>query len=212
VQQAPGPIPTPGGLILETPGQGESVTIQLPAPASQPGQPADWHPTASVTIAGMTQAEAVQVQQANQALAANPAQSSVKPPSAQSVPSLSAVQASLETATGSAIALAASGCSTAEWYYGMDQLWAKMSQTWCYADGFINYWPAASCWGYDSWPTYAYLGCSTSQLYGLWWNQGRTTWDADLCPAWVPLWGSCVSHDRVHSTYYFTPDGGAWQI
>ena len=90
---------------------------------------------------------------------------------------------------GVAKMLSPSGCATANLYYGMDALYARFQQTWCWNNGFLSYWPAAQCWGDSSWPTYEYLGCSTSQTYGDGWNQGRTRWNADLCPLWVPLWG-----------------------
>ena len=91
-------------------------------------------------------------------------------------------------------------------------LWAKLTQTWCYDGKFVVYWPASYCWGGDKYPTYSYNGCSTSQLYGLYWNQGRVTWDADMCPYWVPFWGTCLSHYRVHANFYFAPNGAAWRL
>lgn len=105
-----------------------------------------------------------------------------------------------------------SGCYTATFKHGMSLLWAKMSQTFCWSGGWITYYPTADCWGYDGWPSYNYMGCSTSHLYGQGWNQGRTTWHADLCDLWVPLWGSCLDHDYVNQTWYFAPDGSFFQI
>lgn len=109
--------------------------------------------------------------------------------------------------------LLTAGCNTftvkASWN---SYLWSKMQQVWCYDGTWVTYWPSATCWGDESYPTYQYLGCSTSQQYGLWWNQGRVTYDADMCPYWVPAWGVCIDHYRIHRNYYFSAYGSAWQI
>lgn len=112
------------------------------------------------------------------------------------------------------VSLSASGCATYTWQIGTSLLWGKMSQTYCWNNGWLSYWPAANCWGYSSAyaPSYAYLSCHTSQVYGYGWNQGRTTWDLDLCPAWVPIWGACTVHSYYHNTYYFSNTGSAWKI
>lgn len=114
--------------------------------------------------------------------------------------------------TTAAAATAVSGCNTGKVKVGMSLLWASMSQTWCYANGYINYWPAAYCTGYDNYPTYNYEGCSTSQIYGYGWNQGRTYWHASNCYVYIPLWGACTARDTYNRTYYYAPNGSWFQI
>mgnify|MGYP001791629767 FL=1 len=66
---------------------------------------------------------------------------------------------------------------------------------------------AASCWGTDGWyPTYNYLGCSTSQYYGVGWNIADTQYNWDMCIAW---WGGgCAKHRHVWDRYRFGATGG----
>lgn len=175
------------GSPVPVPSPGKSVTITLPATKSSIP---NWNPVDTVTVTGLDQATATRMQAASQAA----------PQLGKAVP-----QSGL-LATGS-------GCWSSTWQHGTSQLWAKMQQYWCGDGRYITYWPAASCWGYSAWytPNYNYLGCQTHQVYGLWWNQGRTIWDSDLCPGWVKGAG-CVSHDYWHATYYFTPNGASWRL
>lgn len=189
------PIPAPKGPIFRVPASG-SVTYDAntgaivsagarAAAATPDGTVPEWNPSETVTV---TRKE----------FSAKPsigAARSIKPTNIRPMAS-------------------ASGCATYTWQSGSSLLWGKMSQTYCWNGGWVSYWPQANCWGYSSMyaPSYAYMGCHTSQLYGYGWNQGRTTWDADLCPLWVPLWGACATHDYVHHTYYFSNTGSAWRI
>lgn len=108
----------------------------------------------------------------------------------------------------------AAGCWSYTVFAGTNLLHGDGSQTWCGDGSYIYYYPKAPCWGDSSnWvPSYAYLSCDTNALYGEGWNQGRTTFSWDLCPGWVPIWGSCVTHDRPRQTVYATPDGYSWFI
>lgn len=108
------------------------------------------------------------------------------------------------------------GCWTSWFSYGTSQLYGRTDVNWC-GDGTAVTYANSACSGYSSpWvPTYAYLSCVNYPNYGVGWNlyDVRTTYD--LCPVYVPGWGSCVQHAYPWLQYQFLANGrvvrvGGW--
>ncbi len=111
--------------------------------------------------------------------------------------------------TGAKASPMASGCWSYWFGYGTFsglQLWGKTDVTWCGDGTWVTY-STSNCYGYSNYPTYAYLGCSNYPNYGSGWNlyQVKTQWT--LCPAWVPVWGSCAYTTYPWEQYQFLGSG-----
>lgn len=111
--------------------------------------------------------------------------------------------------TPGSVSPAASGCWSTWFGYGTFsglQLWGKTDVNWCGNGTWVTY-STSNCYGYSNYPTYAYLGCSNYPNYGSGWNlyQVKTQWT--LCPAYVPIWGSCAYTTYPSEQYQFLGNG-----
>jgi hypothetical protein len=104
---------------------------------------------------------------------------------------------------------------TVNFYSGFSLLYSTMRQTWGYHDGFVYYWPNGYVTCYSNGPTY-HADCQNPpyQEYGLYFNQGHTFWDANLCGAFVNylFGGSCLSNTAIRRWYTFNYDGSWWRF
>jgi hypothetical protein len=111
----------------------------------------------------------------------------------------------------------ASGCWNWWFRYGTSHRYGQTDVTWRGDGTWVTY-STSTCWGYNSaYPTYKYLGCTLSTAYGHpypneHWNvyDVWTLWN--LCVVWVPVWGSCATHDYPKLKYRFGGGGGVWPM
>ena len=107
--------------------------------------------------------------------------------------------------------LASGGCWTFNFkqpgWLGMD---GYGSEDWCGSGGWITY-AKPACWGTDGWyPTYNYLGCTTTKYYGPGYNVADSMYNFDFCIAW---WGGgCAKHRHLWDRYRYGATGGVWLI
>lgn len=115
------------------------------------------------------------------------------------------------TPAGASSQLTVGGCWTFSFkqpgWLGMD---GYGSEDWCGSGGWITY-ATPGCWGTDGWyPTYNYLGCTTTEYYGTGYNVADTMYNFDFCIAW---WGGgCAKHRHLWDRYRFGATGGVWLI
>lgn len=110
----------------------------------------------------------------------------------------------------------ASGCWSFTMGYSIanNWMWGKGDVTWCGGGTWVTY-TTSNCYGGSWYPTYNYEGCAHYPNYGKGWSlyQVKNTWN--FCIVYVPLWGSCVSHQYPWKQYQFTGGGkvlfnGGW--
>jgi hypothetical protein len=72
----------------------------------------------------------------------------------------------------------------------------------------------SGCFGYSNpWiPSYAYLGCNNIPSYGVGFNAYNVETHFDLCPVWVPIWGTCVAHDYSWGSYRYYGNGDVYFV
>ncbi|WP_157930584.1 hypothetical protein [Glycomyces xiaoerkulensis] len=99
------------------------------------------------------------------------------------------------------------------WYGDTDpDLYGQTDVTWCGDGDWVTY-DSSNCWGTDGgYPTYEFLGCDNSTNFGDGWNVYEVKTSYHLCPAWNPIWGSCVSDHTGWLEYQFQGDGGVTKL
>ncbi|GIH03841.1 hypothetical protein Rhe02_19080 [Rhizocola hellebori] len=98
--------------------------------------------------------------------------------------------------TSSITILSCWGHTTDQGWAGGGGLWSRTEVTWCSDGTWINY-TVANCFGIDGgYPTYEFISCQINQVYGAGWSGWDVKTIANLCDAWIPLWGSCA-HNRT---------------
>jgi hypothetical protein len=88
-------------------------------------------------------------------------------------------------------------------------LYGYTDVTWCGNGSAITY-ANSNAGGIDGgYPTYEYIGYDKHTDFGVGWAIYKVTTTHNLCPAWVPLWGSCLSNWYPWSAFTYTDDGEA---
>ncbi|MFE3662848.1 hypothetical protein ACFXOR_07725 [Streptomyces sp. NPDC059164] len=111
----------------------------------------------------------------------------------------------------------ATGCWEHWFGYGTSALWGRSEVSWCGDGTWVTY-SGSFCYGdNNAYPTYKYLGCSHATDFGSLPNGQRwnvyDVWSKwDLCVIWVPVWGSCTTHDRPWAKYRYSGGGGIWRL
>jgi hypothetical protein len=119
--------------------------------------------------------------------------------------------------TGSSVATTtASGCWSFSSRYAINGnwMWGQDDVTWCGGGTWVTY-ATSHCYGGSWYPTYNFQGCNHNPNFGVGWNlyQVKDTWD--FCIAYVPIWGSCVTHQYPWKQYQYLGNGrvlfnGGW--
>lgn len=106
----------------------------------------------------------------------------------------------------------ASGCWDHWFRFGVSsgvfELFGQTDVTWCGDGQWVTY-ASSDCWGSDGgYPTYEFLGCENRPEFGEGWNVYEVWSQWHLCPAWVPVWGSCASDTYPWGEFQYQGDGG----
>ena len=87
------------------------------------------------------------------------------------------------------------------------------SEDWCGNGSSITYAQPGNCYGTTSWPTWNYLGCSTTGYYGAGWNQAQQQVNWNMCTAWIPWPSNTCLHNQVNYLRLgFGPTGNVWTV
>lgn len=109
---------------------------------------------------------------------------------------------------------ASESCWTDNFY--MAPLWGASeggSEDWCGDGSTITYAQAGNCYGSTSFPTWNYLGCTTTSYYGAGWDQAQQQVNWNICSAYIPWPSAACLHNQVNYVRLgFGPTGAVWTV